>query len=204
VAHATIREELVTKIGEAITAQSGDATGKKIVNQRQFDRLTGYLAATKGTIALGGGSDASTLRIQPTVVVDPDPDEPLMTNEIFGPILPVITVQSLDEAINFVNSRPKPLAAYLFTKTKNVRERVIKEVPAGGMLVNHLAFQVTTARLPFGGVGPSGMGAYHGKFGFEEFSHRKSVLTKPTRPDFSQMLYPPYTERAWKLARRIF
>jgi aldehyde dehydrogenase (NAD+) len=204
VAHATIREELVTKIGEAITAQSGDATGKKIVNQRQFDRLTGYLAATKGTVALGGGSDASTLRIQPTVVVDPDPDEPLMTNEIFGPILPVITVQSLDEAINFVNSRPKPLAAYLFTKTKNVRERVIKEVPAGGMLVNHLAFQVTTARLPFGGVGPSGMGAYHGKFGFEEFSHRKSVLTKPTRPDFSQMLYPPYTERAWKLARRIF
>jgi aldehyde dehydrogenase (NAD+) len=203
-AHANIRDELVSKIGEAITAQSGESGGKKIVNQRQFDRLTGYLAATKGTVALGGGSDASQLRIQPTVIVDPDPDEPVMASEIFGPILPVITVQSLDEAITFVNSRPKPLAAYLFTKAKDVREKVIKEVPAGGMIVNHLAFQVTTARLPFGGVGASGIGAYHGRFGFEEFSHRKSVLTKPTRPDLSHMLYPPYTEKAWKLARRLF
>jgi len=204
-AHAKVRDELVTKIGEALTNfESGQPEGKRIVNQRQFDRLAGYLAATKGTVAIGGGSDAASLRIQPTVVVDPDPNEPLMTNEIFGPILPVLTVQSLDEAINFVNSRPKPLSAYLFTKTKSIRERVVKEVPAGGMLVNHLAFQVTTARLPFGGVGPSGMGAYHGKFGFEEFSHRKSVLTKTTRPDLSKMLYPPYTEKAWKLARRLF
>jgi aldehyde dehydrogenase (NAD+) len=81
---------------------------------------------------------------------------------------------------------------------------VIKEVPPGGMLVNHLALQVSTAKLPFGGVGASGMGGYHGKFGFEEFSHRKAVLTKPTRPDLSKMLYPPYTERALKLARRLF
>ena len=81
---------------------------------------------------------------------------------------------------------------------------MIKEVPAGGMLVNHLIFQFVTAKLPFGGVGPSGMGAYHGKFGFEEFSHRKSVLTKPTRPDLSAVIYPPYTEKAWKLARRLF
>ncbi len=127
-----------------------------------------------------------------------------MTDEIFGPILPVVTVRSLDEAIAFVNARPKPLSAYLFTKSKSIRERVIKEVPAGGMLVNHLAFQVTTAKLPFGGVGNSGMGAYHGKWGFEEFSHRKSVMTKPTRPDVSAMIYPPYTERAWKLARKLF
>ena len=184
--------------------ESGNPKGKRIVNQRQFDRLAGYLAGTKGTVSIGGGTDASDLRIQPTVVVDPDPDEPLMKEEIFGPILPVLTVQSLDDAIKFVNSRPKPLAAYLFTKAKNIRERVIKEVPAGGMLVNHLAFQVTTAKLPFGGVGSSGMGAYHGKWGFEEFSHRKTVLTKPTRPDLSAMIYPPYTEKAWKLARRLF
>ena len=84
------------------------------------------------------------------------------------------------------------------------RERVIREVSAGGMVVNHLGFQVTTTKLPFGGVGPSGMGAYHGRFGFEEFSHRKTVMTKPTRPDVSAMIYPPYTERAWKLARRLF
>jgi aldehyde dehydrogenase (NAD+) len=204
-ADAKIRDELVSKIGEAInTFEADEPAGVRIVNQRQFDRLTGSLAATKGTVALGGGSDATQLRIQPTVVVDPHPDEPLMRDEIFGPILPVVTVQSLDEAIRFVNSRPKPLAAYLFTKGRAVRERVIKEVPAGGMLVNHLAFQVTTAKLPFGGVGPSGMGAYHGRWGFEEFSHRKSVLTKPTRPDLSSFIYPPYTEKAWKLARRLF
>ncbi|ORV19702.1 aldehyde dehydrogenase family protein [Mycobacterium celatum] len=204
-ADAKIRDELVSKIGEAITTfGSQDPNGMRIVNQRQFDRLTSYLADTKGKIAVGGKSDPADLRIQPTVVVDPDHDDALMKNEIFGPILPVITVQSLDEAIQFVNSRPKPLSAYLFTKTRAVRERVIKEVPAGGMLVNHLAFQVTTAKLPFGGVGASGMGAYHGRFGFEEFSHRKSVLTKPTRPDVSAMIYPPYTEKAWKLARRLF
>ncbi|HKH51303.1 MAG TPA: aldehyde dehydrogenase family protein, partial [Mycobacterium sp.] len=203
-ADAKIRDELVTKIGDAITGFEPEPAGKRIVNQRQFDRLAGYLSATKGTVALGGGTDASALRIQPTVVVDPDPEELLMTNEIFGPILPVLTVQSLDEAIKFVNSRPKPLSAYLFTKTKSIRERVIREVPAGGMLVNHLAFQVTTAKLPFGGVGPSGMGAYHGKYGFEEFSHSKTVMTKPTRPDLSAMIYPPYTDKAWKLARRLF
>ncbi|MBV8347060.1 MAG: aldehyde dehydrogenase family protein [Mycolicibacterium sp.] len=204
-ADAKIRDELVSKIGEAIEKFGSDEpSGMRIVNQRQFDRLTGYLNDTKGKVVLGGDSDAANLRIRPTVVVDPDPDEPLMKNEIFGPILPVISVQSIDDAIRFVNSRPKPLSAYLFTKTRAIRERVIKEVPAGGMLVNHLAFQVSTAKLPFGGVGASGIGAYHGRWGFEEFSHRKSVLTKPTRPDVSSMIYPPYTEKGWKLARRLF
>ena len=204
-ADVKIRDELVSKIGAAITKfRSNDADGMRIVNQRQFDRLSGYLSGDDGEVTVGGKCDASSLRIQPTVVVDPDPDGPLMRNEIFGPILPVVTVQSLDDAIRFVNSRPKPLSAYLFTKTRETRERVIKEVPAGGMLVNHLAFQVSTAKLPFGGVGASGMGAYHGKFGFEEFSHRKSVLTKPTRPDLSSFIYPPYTERAMKMARRMF
>lgn len=203
-ADATIRDELVAKIADAVATFEAGSSGKRIVNGRHFDRLTTALAATKGRVAIGGGSDEAAVEIQPTVVVDPALDEPLMTDEIFGPILPIVTVQSLDEAIAFVNARPKPLAAYLFTKSKVVRERVIKEVSAGGMLVNHLLFQFTTAKLPFGGVGPSGMGAYHGKFGFEEFSHRKSVLTKPTRPDLTAIIYPPYTEKAWKLARRLF
>lgn len=204
-ADVKVRDKLIGKIAEAIAGyQTDHPDGMRIVNQRQFDRLTGYLAKTKGEVAVGGGVGAADLRIHPTVIVDPDPDEPLMKEEIFGPILPVISVQSLDEAIRFVNARPKPLSAYLFTKARAVRERVIREVPAGGMLVNHLAFQVTTAKLPFGGVGHSGMGAYHGRWGFEEFSHRKSVLTKPTRPDFSALIYPPYTEKAWKLARRLF
>ncbi|MFY9920442.1 MAG: aldehyde dehydrogenase family protein, partial [Mycobacterium sp.] len=195
IADAKIRDELVGKIAEAISTYEVDhKNGMRIVNRRHFDRLTGALAATKGEIAVGGGSDADDMHIHPTVVVDPDPAEPLMTDEIFGPILPVVTVQNLDEAINFVNSRPKPLAAYLFTKAKSVRERVIKEVPAGGMVINHLLFHFATHKLPFGGVGPSGTGAYHGKFGFEEFSHKKTVMTKPTRPDVGAFIYPPYTE----------
>jgi aldehyde dehydrogenase (NAD+) len=204
-AEQSIRDELVDKIKAAVTTfESENPGGKRIVNQRHFDRLTATLAATKGDVVIGGGSDASTISIQPTVVVDPDPGESLMTDEIFGPILPVVTVQSVDDAIKFVNSRPKPLAAYLFTKTKSVRDRVVSEVSAGGMVINHLLFHFATHKLPFGGVGPSGTGAYHGKFGFEEFSHRKSVLTKPTRPDVAAFIYPPYTEKAWKLARRLF
>ncbi len=205
IAEAPIRDQLVDRIRAAVQEfEAGNAAGKKIVNERHFNRLTTALAATKGQVAVGGGSDPAGLKIQPTVVVDPDPAEPLMTDEIFGPILPIVTVQSLTEAIDFVNARPKPLAAYLFTKTKAVRERVIREVPAGGMVINHLLFHFATHKLPFGGVGPSGLGAYHGKFGFEEFSHRKSVMTKPTRPDIAAFIYPPYTEKAWKLARKLF
>jgi aldehyde dehydrogenase (NAD+) len=204
-ADAKIRDELVDKIKDAVTTfEANNPGGKRIVNERHFDRLTTSLAATKGEVVIGGGSDASTISIQPTVVVDPDPAEPLMTDEIFGPILPIVTVQSLDDAIGFVNARPKPLAAYLFTKTKSIRERVIKEVAAGGMVINHLLFHFATNKLPFGGVGPSGMGAYHGKFGFEQFSHKKTVMTKPTRPDVGAFIYPPYTEKALKLAKRLF
>src|ERR1700754_1334208 len=133
-ADAKIRDQLVDKIKEAVpTFEAENPGGKRIVNQRQFDRLTGSLAATKGDGVIGGGSGASNISMDPAVVVDPDPAEPLMTDEIFGPILPVVTMQSLDDAIGFVNSRPKPLAVYLFTKTKGIRERVVKEVPAGGM-----------------------------------------------------------------------
>lgn len=205
IADASISDQLVDELRKAVEQfEAGNAGGKRIVNERHFNRLANALAATKGKVAVGGGTDAVNLKIQPTVVVDPDPAEPLMTDEIFGPILPVVTVGSLDEAITFVNSRPKPLAAYLFAKAKAVQERVIKEVPAGGMLINHLLFHFATHKLPFGGVGPSGMGAYHGKFGFETFSHRKSVMAKPTRPDLTAMIYPPYTEKAWKLARKLF
>jgi len=204
VAEKPIRDELVAKIRDAVVAfTADDADGLPIVTERQFNRLSSYLG-TGGDVVTGGGTNPARLTIQPTVVVDPPLDAPVMTEEIFGPILPVITVDSLDDAIAFVNARPKPLAAYLFTKAKAVRERFIREVPAGGMLVNHLIFQVSTARLPFGGVGPSGMGAYHGRYGFLEFSHAKSVMTKPTRPDLGKLIYPPYTDKAWKIARKFF
>ncbi|MEH3137635.1 MAG: aldehyde dehydrogenase family protein [Mycolicibacterium neoaurum] len=204
-ADASIRDELVTKIKAAVQTFEAEATGgKRIVNRRHFDRLAAAVAATEGEVVIGGGSNPDALELDATVVVDPSLTEPLMTDEIFGPILPIVTVQNLDEAIEFVNARPKPLAAYLFTKARAVRERVIRDVSSGGMVVNHLIFHFATTKLPFGGVGPSGTGAYHGRYGFEEFSHRKSVLTKPTRPDLGKLIYPPYTDKAWKLARKLF
>ncbi|MBU9766360.1 aldehyde dehydrogenase family protein [Mycobacterium sp. TNTM28] len=204
-AHRDVAERFVDKVCDAwVRYRTDQPKGMRIVNLHHVERLAGYLTRTRGDVVFGGGVDTAALTVEPTVVVHPDSSEPLMTEEIFGPILPVLTVDSLDDAIDFVNARPKPLAAYLFSESRKVRNRVVSEVSAGGMLVNHVAFQASTTRLPFGGVGNSGIGAYHGHWGFEEFSHAKTVMTKPTRPDLSAMLYPPYSDKAWKLARKLF
>jgi aldehyde dehydrogenase (NAD+) len=183
--------------------RGGEQGGLRVVNERQFDRLTGLLGTSSGRVALGGASDRGTLTVQPTVLVDPDPESPVMTEEIFGPILPVLTVASLTEAITFVNGRPKPLAAYLFSSSKESGERLLAEVSSGGAVINHLSMHCLVPQLPFGGVGNSGMGAYHGEWGFQTFSHRKAVLAKPARPD-PMLMYPPYTDRAKKIIRKLF
>ena len=192
---------LLTTLAE-FRAEAPDA-GLPIVNDRQFERLAGYLEATKGTIAAGGSVSAADRTVQPTVILDPDPDEPAMCEEIFGPLLPVITVDDVDEAIRFVNSRPKPLAVYAFSGSKAVRKRIVDEVPAGAVVFNHIAMHVLVPQLPLGGVGDSGMGGYHGEWGFQTFSHRKSVLSKSAKPD-PRFVYPPYTQRALALMRRMF
>ena len=194
-------EQLLSTLAE-FRAESPDA-GMPIVNDRQFERLAGYLDATKGTIAVGGTVSEADRTVQPTVILDPDPDEPAMCEEIFGPLLPVITVDDLDEAIRFVNGRPKPLAVYAFSGSKKVRKRIADEVPGGAVVFNHIAMHVLVPQLPLGGVGDSGMGGYHGEWGFQTFSHRKSVLSKSARPD-PRFVYPPYTERALALIRRLF
>lgn len=200
----TVRDELITKIVDTIrTFRTGESPSLRIVNERQFDRLASMIATTEGRIATGGGSDRAELRIEPTVVVDPAPTDPVMGEEIFGPILPVLTIESLDAAVKFVNSRPKPLALYVFTKSTQTGRRLIDAIPSGGAVINHLAMHCLVPQLPFGGVGESGMGAYHGRWGFEALSHRRAVLAKPNRPDPS-LMYPPYTERALKLMRRLF
>jgi len=201
----TVRDELVDRLVHNLEEfrSDGSPRGLRIIDERQFERLAGYLESTEATVALGGGSDPATLTIEPTVLVDPSPDEPLMREETFGPILPVLTVDSLDEAIRFVNARPKPLAAYVFTKSARTRHRVLAEVSSGGAVVNHLVYHHLASQLPFGGVGASGMGRYKGRSGFEEASHRKAVLLKPFKPD-PRFVYPPYTDRARKLIRRLY
>jgi len=201
---ATVKDKLVAELKTAIAEQGVESPdGLRIVNERQFDRVAGYLEATKGTVVLGGDFDRSTLRMHPTVIVDPDVDEPSMTEEIFGPILPILAVADVEEAIGFVNARPKPLAVYVFTKNSSLASKVVDTVPAGGAVVNHIAVHCLTPTLPFGGVGASGMGAYHGRWGFEALSHRKSVLVKTFSPDL-RIVYPPYGEKAQKLMRRLF
>lgn len=156
----SVREKFVTAVVatmKAFRADNPDPT-MRIVNRRQFDRLAGLIKDSDGTVAYGGGSDPDTLGIEPTVLVDPSPDSPVMGEEIFGPILPVRTVDSLDDAIAFVNRRPKPLASYMFTKSSGERDRVLSEISSGGAVVNHVAMHCLEPQLPFGGVGHSGIG----------------------------------------------
>ena len=203
-ADRSIAKELTDKIVATIAKFRADRKDPslRIVNERQFDRLVSILSATEGTVVTGGGSDRATLSIEPTVVVDPGPDDSVMADEIFGPILPIITVGSTDEAVAFVNARPKPLALYVFTSSQQKGRDLVDRMPSGGAVINHIAMHCLVPQLPFGGVGASGMGAYHGQWGFEALSHRRAVLSKPAKPD-PGLLYPPYTDRAMKILRRL-
>ena len=203
-ADRSIVAELTDKITETIAKFRADQTDPalRIVNERQFDRLVSLISTTGGKVVTGGGSDRSTLKIAPTVVLNPPADDPVMSDEIFGPILPILTVDSADAAVAFVNSRPKPLALYVFTKSVQRGRELIDRMPSGGAVINHIAMHCLVPQLPFGGVGASGMGAYHGQWGFEALSHRRAVLSKPAKPDPS-LLYPPYTDRAMKILRRL-
>lgn len=202
--HEAVKDELLAELSRALDEQRAEEPDKlRIVNDRQYRRLAGYLDSTSGTIARGGGRDDDTLSIEPTIVVDPEWSDPLMQEEIFGPVLPVISVRSVDDAVSKVNSRPKPLAIYVFSRSQSAARKVVDAVPAGGAVINHAAMHCMVPSMPFGGVGASGMGAYHGEEGFKSMSHSKSVLYRPQRPD-PRFSYPPYTDGALKLFRRIF
>ncbi len=175
----------------------------RIVNERHWDRLTALLdAGGFDATVCGGHGDRANRYLPPTVLAGVEPDAAVMQEEIFGPILPVIAVGDVDEAIRIVNDGDKPLALYVFSSSDAIVDRVLSRTTAGGVLVNHTVLHVGVTELPFGGVGASGMGAYHAKAGFDTFSHRKSVLRKPTKPDPS-ILYPPYKGWKYKLVRRF-
>ncbi|MEE3754973.1 aldehyde dehydrogenase family protein [Mycobacterium intracellulare] len=198
----TVGDELVDEICLWVE-RFRSASDLPIVNERQFDRLIGLIADTTGDVVFGGNSDRATMRIEPTLIVDPAPDEPVMTEEIFGPILPIITVDSVDAACQYVNQKPKPLALYIFSKKAEQARQIIDRTPSGGVVVNHAMMHCLVPQLPFGGVGASGMGDYHGRWGFETMSHRRAVLAKTSRPDPS-IVYPPYSRTALRLMRRMF
>ncbi len=180
------------------TAASTDYT--RIVNRRHTERISGLMAGHE--VAFGGGSDPERCYVEPTVLRDVSPDAPIMQEEIFGPVLPVLPVSSVDEAIGFVNGREKPLALYLFSRDAAAEKRVLEETSSGGACINGTIMHIGNPAMPFGGVGPSGMGAYHGRFTFETFSHRKAVLRRGFRFD-PKLMYPPYTRRKTDMAKRM-
>ena len=175
----------------------------RIINQKQFDRLVNYLKDLKDEkIIIGGQNSADERYIAPTVIDSVTWQHTIMQSEIFGPILPVIEFTDITEAIKIVNSQAKPLALYLFSQNKNLQKKVIGETSFGGGCINYTLIHYTAPSLPFGGIGNSGIGSYHGKAGFETFSHYKSVVTKPFLLDV-KLLYPPYKNKL-SLLKQIF
>uniref|UniRef100_A0A0R0GDQ5 Aldehyde dehydrogenase n=1 Tax=Glycine max TaxID=3847 RepID=A0A0R0GDQ5_SOYBN len=168
----------------------------RIVNSNHFNRLTKLLDDDKvsGKIVYGGEKDESKLKISPTVLLDVPRDSLIMNEEIFGPLLPILTVDKIEESFDVINSGSKPLAAYIFTNTKKLKEQFVMTISAGGLLAVHT--------LPFGGVGESGVGAYHGKFTFEAFSHKKAVLYRRFIGD-APVRYPPYTNTKMRLLKAL-
>jgi aldehyde dehydrogenase (NAD+) len=204
----SVEPRLVELLRDAVAEMYGaDPQGSpdfaRIVNDSHFSRLVGLLdAGGYAAVACGGGHDRVTRYLAPTVLTGVDSGAAVMGEEIFGPLLPVVAVDDVDEAIGFVNQRDKPLALYVFGGDA-ATAKVVERTSAGGVCINHAVLHVAVPGLPFGGVGESGTGAYHGQAGFDRFSHLKSVLAKPTRPDPS-VLYPPYSRlKRWLIRRAV-
>ncbi|MCM3006370.1 aldehyde dehydrogenase [Priestia koreensis] len=183
-AHRSVKDELIKKLQEVITATYGEDVTKNldfphVVSGRHFDRLHGFLA--NGDLAVGGQSDRDRLFIEPTVLDNISFEDAVMQDEIFGPILPMIVYDELSEVIDEVTKRPKPLALYIFSEDEEVQNEILHNISFGGGSINDTITHMTTHYLPFGGVGESGMGAYHGKASFNTFSHFKSILNRPTK-----------------------
>ena len=173
----------------------------RIINQRHYRRLMELLDGGGRTV-VGGAGDEQDCYLAPTLLTEVPKDAPVMKDEIFGPILPIIPVKDVKEAVSFINSRPKPLALYLFSQDGETQDYVLGNTSSGGAMVNHCLYHSSSPELPFGGVGESGMGAYHGRAGFDTFTHRKGVMRKPFALDVP-LLYPPYAKRLGRLVEPL-
>ncbi|HCU9009508.1 TPA: aldehyde dehydrogenase, partial [Staphylococcus aureus] len=194
--HESVKDDLITALSKTLREFYGQNIQQspdygRIVNLKHYHRLTSLLNSEQMNIVFGGHSDEDERYIEPTLLDHVTSDSAIMQEEIFGPILPILTYQSLDEAIAFIHQRPKPLSLYLFSEDENATQRVINELSFGGGAINDTLMHLANPKLPFGGVGASGMGRYHGKYSFDTFTHEKSYIFKSTRLE-SGVHLPPY------------
>jgi aldehyde dehydrogenase (NAD+) len=202
--HMAVKDAFIKKLKEAISAffseePSSSYSYGKIIHQKQLDRLIGYLK--QGTVLYGGRYNADQLYIEPTLMEGIPLQSAIMGEEIFGPILPILSFSTFEEAKAIINLNPEPLAFYLFTGNRETEERWIRELPFGGGCINNASWHLTNFHLPFGGRGHSGIGAYHGRFSFDVFSHKKAIMKTPTWFD-PAVKYPPF-EGKLKLFKKI-
>ena len=209
--HESKKDDLVSGLRENFKSFFSGSDGGpssdycQIVNTTHFDRIEGYLENAKGMgakVVAGGNTDRSKRFIAPTVLCDVSMDSLIMKEEIFGPLMPIVTYKAMDEAIGFINKREKPLALYLFSYNKKNQKRLTEETSSGALVFNDCVIHHTNPHLPFGGINNSGLGSYHGKYGFDAFSHEKAILKSSAWSPFRLML-PPYTKRKHSLVNMI-
>ena len=202
---AETEKKLVPLLQQVVTEMFGEnpetsESYGRIVNDRHFDRLVGFIGS--GDVAIGGQANAETRYIAPTVLTGVSPDSPVMEEEVFGPILPVLRSDDLEGSIRFIRAHDKPLAAYIFTKSSVAEARFLEKVSCGNACINDTMMFMTVEELPFGGVGPSGMGNYSGENGFKTFSHMKAVMKRGWWPDVA-IRYAPFTDKKFKWLRKL-
>ncbi|CAB4382444.1 aldehyde dehydrogenase 3 family, member D1 [Rhizophagus irregularis] len=201
-----IQEALIKEMPKAIKDSYGSDPQNspdygRIINQRHFDRLSNLLSRTRGKKVIGGNSDRDDLYIEPTVVSDVPKDDSLMQEEIFGPILPIVVVESIDDAIKYINERDTPLALYPFSKNDKTIKYILDNTRSGGTVINDTMLQGSVPALPFGGTGMSGMGAYHGRYTFDTFTHKRSVMSSPLAIEkLLASRYAPHKKSDFKFA----
>jgi aldehyde dehydrogenase (NAD+) len=203
--HESVKDKLLSEIKKQIAAQFGEQPLQnpnygKIISGKHFERLSGLLMPEK--TVYGGGRDAVKCQIEPTVMDNVTWNDKVMQEEIFGPILPILTFKSFEDVFAVLKDKQKPLALYYFTSDKQRARSVVDKIPFGGGCINDTIIHLATNEMPFGGVGESGMGGYHGKTGFDLFSHIKSVVDKKTWIDLP-MRYQPYTDGKQKIIKKF-
>ncbi len=225
--HRSIKPSLIEALKKAITAHYGELLNDwenahkstvnsdyaRIIHERAFQRLEKYIeyyikppsdsANIKGTIVFGGKTYRESLTIYPTIIDNVQWEDPIMKEEIFGPILPIIEYEDLETTLEILKQKEKTLALYLFSKRKEIQRKVLRELDFGGCCINGTLLHTANSNLPFGGIGHSGMGDYHGRWSFEAFSHKKAVFKKTELLDFS-FIYPPYKNKAALLKKWLF